>query len=122
MSHTVGNPRRDLLCVRKSRISTASVERFAKSVDLSEVWRPRLAPGTRLRFDQITKGEMLLFPEAALALNGTGAAIVRLCDGQRSTGQIIDELEKNYLMVSRDAIAAEVTEFLDRLRVRGLLR
>jgi pyrroloquinoline quinone biosynthesis protein D len=64
---------------------------------------------------------MLLFPEAALALNETGAAVVRLCDGHRSTCQIIDQLEKDYLTVGRDTLAAEVEEFLNRLRVRGLL-
>lgn len=97
------------------------MERFAKSVGARDVWRPQLAPGARVRFDQIAKREMLLFPEAALALNETGAAIVRLCNGQRSVDQIVDDLEKYYLMVSRDAIASEVAMFLDRLRARGLL-
>ena len=50
-----------------------------------DAWRPRLVARARLKFDPIAKQELLLFPEAALALNDTGAAIVRLCDGARST-------------------------------------
>ena len=44
---------------------------------------PRLASRARLKFDSVANQEMLLFPEAALLLNETGAAIVRLCDGVR---------------------------------------
>ena len=42
-----------------------------------DAWRPRLAARARLKFDPIAKQELILFPEAALALNETGAAIVR---------------------------------------------
>ena len=61
-----------------------------------DAWRPRLASRARLKFDPVAKQEMLLFPEAALALNETGAAIVRLCDGARSIDEIVDQLSKKY--------------------------
>ena len=71
--------------------------RLAKTLmDADDAWRPRLASRARLKFDPIAKQEMLLFPEAALALNETGAAIVRLCDGARSIDQIVDELAKKF--------------------------
>jgi pyrroloquinoline quinone biosynthesis protein D len=85
-------------------------------------WRPRLASRARLKFDPIAKQEMLLFPEAALALNETGAAIVRLCDGARSIDGIVDQLSKKYSDADRDALMREVIYFLDTIRARGLLQ
>jgi pyrroloquinoline quinone biosynthesis protein D len=85
-------------------------------------WRPRLASRAWLKFDPIAKQEMLLFPEAALALNETGAAIVRLCDGARSINEIVDQLSEKYGDSDRDALTGEVMDFLDTIRARGLLR
>ena len=85
-------------------------------------WRPRLASRARLKFDPIEKQEMLLFPEAALALNETGAAIVRLCDGARSINEIVDQLSKTFENADRDALIREVMDFLDTIRARGLLQ
>jgi pyrroloquinoline quinone biosynthesis protein D len=84
--------------------------------------RPRLAARARLKFDPIAKQEMLLFPEAALALNDTGAAIVRLCDGARSISEIVDQLSNQFHGTDRDALTREVIEFLDTIRARGLLQ
>ena len=64
-------------------------------MDAEGTWRPRLASRARLKFDSVANQEMLLFPEAALLLNETGAAIVRLCDGDRSIDQIVDGLAEN---------------------------
>ena len=87
-----------------------------------DAWRPRLAARARLKFDPIAKQEMLLFPEAALALNETGAEIVRLCDGARSIDEIVDQLSKKYDNADRDALMREVIDFLDTIRARGLLQ
>ena len=87
-----------------------------------DAWRPRLASRARLKFDPIAQQEMLLFPEAALALNETGAAIVRLCDGARSINEIIDQLSETYGDADRDALTREVIDFLDTIRARGLLQ
>ena len=87
-----------------------------------DAWRPRLAARARLKFDPIAKQELILFPEAALALNETGAAIVRLCDGSRSINEIVDLLSKNYDTAERDALMREVMDFLDTIRARGLLQ
>ncbi len=87
-----------------------------------DAWRPRLASRARLKFDRIAQQEMLLFPEAALALNETGAAIVRLCDGARSINEIVDRLLKKYDNADRDALIREVMDFLATIRARGLLQ
>ena len=90
-------------------------------MNADDTWRPRLASRARLKFDPIAKQEMLLFPEAALALNETGAAIVRLCDGARSINEIVDQLSKKY-DTDRDALMREVADFIATIRARGLLQ
>ena len=87
-----------------------------------DAWRPRLAARARLKFDPIAKQELLLFPEAALALNDTGAAIVRLCDGARSINEIVNQLSQKYDNADRDALIREVMDFLATIRARGLLQ
>ena len=84
-------------------------------------WRPRLTAKARMKFDPVGQQELLLFPEAALVLNETAAAIVRLCDGQRSVAAIIDELAAAFADRDASAIGADVRAFLDTIRRRGLL-
>ena len=90
-------------------------------MSLDDPWRPRLAERARLKFDPIANQEMILFPEAALSLNETGAAIVRLCDGARSIDQIVEQLSTKY-RGDRDALMREVVDFLSMIRARGLLQ
>ncbi len=84
-------------------------------------WKPRLSARARLKFDQVAGQEMLLFPEAALMLNETAAAIVRLCNGERPVAAIVAEVAREFRPRDPAAIAAEVSAFLDRVRARGLL-
>jgi len=91
-------------------------------MSVDDGWRPRLASRARLKFDPIAKQEMILFPEAALALNETGAAILRLCDGARSIDQIVDLLSEKYGETGRVALMREVSDFLATIRAHGLLQ
>src|SRR3954469_23922150 len=76
--------------------------------------RPRLAPHVRLVFDPARSQHVLLTPEAVTVLNGTGAAVLGLCDGQRTVAEIVAELRGRYSRVDGDQVRA----FLDRLAVR----
>jgi pyrroloquinoline quinone biosynthesis protein D len=89
--------------------------------DESTIDKPRLSPKARLRWDNVEKRHMLVFPEAALLLNETAAAILKLCDGERTVEQIIDALAQQFVGADRKMIVDEVTELLARLRTRGLL-
>jgi pyrroloquinoline quinone biosynthesis protein D len=80
----------------------------------SDADRPRLAPHARLTFDATRERHVLLTPEAVSVLNGTGAAILRLCDGRRTVAEIVGELRDRYDRVDDD----EVRIFLDRLVAR----
>ena len=76
--------------------------------------RPRLAPHVRLTFDPARQRHVLLTPEAVSVLNGTGAAILGLCDGRRTVTEIVAELRGRYQRVDDE----EVRLFLDRLAAR----
>lgn len=82
-------------------------------------WKPALAPSVILRHDDVRDAELLLMPERVVVLTAEAAAIVRLCDGDRTTADIVDELGRAY----PDApVADEVPKFLDRVREHGWVR
>lgn len=76
--------------------------------------RPRLAPHVRLAYDQARQRHVLLTPETVTVLNGTGAAILELCDGERTVSEILSELRGRYDHVAHD----EVWVFLGGLLAR----
>ena len=73
--------------------------------------RPRLAPHVRLAFDPARERHVLLTPESVTVLNGTAAAVLGLCDGERTVAEIVAELHRRYDRVVDD----EVRRFLARL-------
>jgi len=83
--------------------------------------RPRLASKARLRWDNVEKRHMLVFPEAAMLLNESATAILKLCDGERQIEQIVDALVEQFTGADRSVIANEVTALLARLQTRGLV-
>jgi len=99
-----------------------SEPRLGESVtDPSAIWRPRLSPKARLRWDEVEKRYMLVFPEAALMLNETAPEILRLCDGEHTIEGIVDSLAQRFSGVDRKIIEEDVTSFLTRIKTRGLL-
>lgn len=89
--------------------------------DSPVVSRPRLASKTRLRWDQVGKRHMLVFPEAAMLLNESATAILKLCNGERQVEEIVDALVEQFTGADRNVIANEVTALLTRLQARGLV-
>src|SRR5882762_7390711 len=81
---------------------------------------PRLAAKVRIQTDHVGGGPVLLYPEGVMMLNPTGAAVVALCDGSRTEGEIKAELAERYAAPA-DQLAADVSELLGQLRKRGLL-
>lgn len=91
-------------------------------MDSDDTWRPRLTARARLKFDSVARQDMLLFPEAALLLNETGAAIIRMCDGMRSIDQIVEGLAAQFGSVDRATLRLEAEKFLESIRTRGLVQ
>jgi pyrroloquinoline quinone biosynthesis protein D len=83
----------------------------------SDASRPRLAPHVRLRFDPARKRHVLLTPEAVTVLNDTGAAILELCDGERTLAQILAELRDRYDRVADDEVRLFLAGLAARRRV-----
>lgn len=80
--------------------------------------RPALWRLARLGFDDVRGTPILLYPEGALVLNYTGAAILELCDGSHTLAEICDTLGARYGADVTD----DVTHYLDRLVDRELVR
>ena len=84
-------------------------------------WRPRLSPKARLRWDEVDKRYMLVFPEAAMMLNETAPEILKLCDGERTVEAIVESLSQRFSGADRKMIEEDVMGFLMRIKARGLL-
>lgn len=79
---------------------------------------PRVAPKARLHWDEVRERHVLLYPEGLVALNETAAAILKLCDGERSVERIIATLKLSY---QADGIERDVAALLQALAAKGLV-
>jgi pyrroloquinoline quinone biosynthesis protein D len=79
---------------------------------------PKLWRLARLDYDPVRHQPVLLYPEGAVLLNDTGAAILELCNGTRTVGQIVSILTQRY----QSDVSADVTEYLDQMANRELVR
>jgi len=88
--------------------------------ELAGTSQPKLRPGCRMR-ESAGEGDMLLIPEGALRLAGTGRKIVERCDGEHTLDDIIRELKAEYPLVEPARIETEVTSFLTRLHQKRII-
>ena len=86
---------------------------------IAETSKPALAVGCKWGGTQ--EDPMLLFPEGAIKVQGTGLAILGLCDGQRTFAEILAELQRQYLGANPQRIRNDATNFLEQLRDRRIL-
>jgi pyrroloquinoline quinone biosynthesis protein D len=78
--------------------------------------RPQLARKARLRYEEVRQTHLLLLPERVVKLNPTGAAVLRLCDGQRTVREIVRELESQF---AQAGLENDVVEFLRNVSTQG---
>jgi pyrroloquinoline quinone biosynthesis protein D len=78
---------------------------------------PRLRRGVRLTFDKTRDTHVLLFPEGVLVPNATAAAVLQLCDGATTAGEIASRLGRRFTGVR----AADVVVVLERLAARRVV-
>jgi pyrroloquinoline quinone biosynthesis protein D len=86
--------------------------------------QPRLAAGCR--WGPSTKSgkeeiRMILFPEGAIKLQGTGRQLLERCDGQRTFGEIIAELQKEFGKTDPEKIRADIGLFLEQLQKKRIV-
>ena len=64
---------------------------------------------------------MVLYPEGAIKLQGTGREVLERCDGQRTFGEIITELQKEFGMTDPKKIRGDISTFLEQLQRRRIV-
>jgi coenzyme PQQ biosynthesis protein PqqD len=64
---------------------------------------------------------MILFPEGAIKLQGTGRQVLEHCDGQRTFGQIIAELQAQFADADPTKIRADISQFLEQLQKKRIV-
>jgi pyrroloquinoline quinone biosynthesis protein D len=79
---------------------------------------PRLWRFARLEYDPVRQKHVLLYPEGAVLLNDTGAAILELCNGTRTVDEIVTILTERY----HADVSADVNEYLSQMADRELVR
>jgi len=86
--------------------------------------KPRLAPGCRWGAENmLSKPEerVILFPEGAIKLQGTGLQVLERCDGQRTFGEILMELQAQFTNADPAKIRADISQFLEQLRNKRIV-
>ena len=86
--------------------------------------QPRLAAGCRWGPTTKTGSEetrTILFPEGAIKLQGTGKLVLERCDGQRTFGDIIAELQKEFGKTDPEKIRVDISTFLEQLQKKRIV-
>jgi pyrroloquinoline quinone biosynthesis protein D len=94
-------------------MTTAPDSRILTPDTVFKLWRM-----ARLQFDAVRQRPVLLYPEGAVLLNDTGAAILELCDGNHTVSQIVKILSERY---GAD-VSTDVAEYLTLMAERELIR
>jgi coenzyme PQQ biosynthesis protein PqqD len=90
----------------------------------SDTSQPRLAAGCRWAPESkigADQERMILFPEGAIKLQGTGRQVLERCDGQRTFGEIITELQKQFDTADPAKIRADISVFLEQLQRKRIV-
>ena len=90
---------------------------MVNSRQMSPDSRPQLWRLARIDFDRVRQRPVLLYPEGAMFINDTGKAILELCNGERTAGEIARELGERY----NSDVLSDVIEYLAGLEDRNLV-
>jgi pyrroloquinoline quinone biosynthesis protein D len=81
--------------------------------------QPRLATGCR--WGGTEENRMILYPEGALKLQNTGRQVLERCDGQRTFGEILTELQKEFDKTDPEKIRTDISMFLEQLQRKRIV-
>jgi coenzyme PQQ biosynthesis protein PqqD len=87
--------------------------------ELTEASIPKFAAGCR--WGGTTEAPVVLFPEGAIRVEGTGRIILELCDGHFSLAEIVQKLEAQFMLAPKGKIRAEVQVFLEQLHAKRII-
>jgi pyrroloquinoline quinone biosynthesis protein D len=77
---------------------------------------PQLSRRFRLQYEEAQSRWVLLYPEGMVQLNDSAAEILKRCDGVRSLGEIVAELEQAF---NAQGIQPQVEALLEEGQRRG---
>ncbi|MCP3661458.1 MAG: pyrroloquinoline quinone biosynthesis peptide chaperone PqqD [Gammaproteobacteria bacterium] len=92
---------------------------MSETVRITDADVIEISPLFLYRWEEPQQSYMLLYPEGVVKLNESAAAILGLCDGERSVKQIIDKLAEQYSGVD---IANGVHKFLEVSHAKSWIR
>jgi pyrroloquinoline quinone biosynthesis protein D len=72
--------------------------------------KPSLGRGFRLQWEPAQKSHVLLYPEGMVKLNGSAGEILKRCDGARTVGEIVSDLEATF---ATTGLTNDVASFVD---------
>ncbi len=81
--------------------------------------KPKLAAGCR--WGGSKEEPVILFPEGAIRVQGTGIAVLELCDGQRTFYEIVEALHRLYSASDRNLIRDDAAGFLERMNEKRIV-
>jgi len=81
--------------------------------------RPRLASGCR--WGGSPEARVLLIPEGAIRVRGTGERILQLCDGSHTFAELVSQLEQEYKQDEPARIREEASRFLEQLHAKRIV-
>jgi coenzyme PQQ biosynthesis protein PqqD len=86
---------------------------------IAETCRPVLAIGCK--WGGTEEEPLVLFPEGAIKIQGTGLAILALCDGQRTFTDVVEELQRQYFGADPQRIREDAVRFLEQLHEKRIV-
>jgi len=84
-----------------------------------DISKPTLAVGCK--WGGTEEAPMVLFPEGAIRVHGSGLAILALCDGERTFGDIVEELKRQYFGADPQRIRQDAVTFLEQLHDKRIV-
>ena len=81
--------------------------------------RPKLAAGCR--WGGAPDARVLLVPEGAIRVQGTGEKILQLCDGGRTFAELVAQLEQEYTQADPARIREDASRFLEQLHDKRIV-
>jgi pyrroloquinoline quinone biosynthesis protein D len=91
-----------------------------RNIRVSETSRPKLPRHAKLKFDETRQVWVILAPERVLAPDEIAVEVLKLCDGERSVADMVDQLAAKYA-ADRSAIVGDVIAMLQDLADKGFL-
>jgi pyrroloquinoline quinone biosynthesis protein D len=85
----------------------------------SDSSQPKLAAGCR--WGGTEEDRVILFPEGAIRLQGTGRQVLERCDGTRTFGEIIADLQKEFGKTDPAKIRHDIGIFLEQLQKKRIV-